>query len=300
MDHLFLPSFLLSIFLGLLAATSWLPLLTSRTTFLRVQQVTRTGKSLSSKRRRQNIFELTASSIAQWLRSHFGLSQHSGLGDRMSRAGYRGVLPLDVYTAARVTLPMLFFLFAIFIPVARIFWMLSLPALAYLIPDLVLEQRIRQRRDAIRRSMPDTIDLLVICVDAGLGLDQAMLRVAQELGTSHPEMHDEFIQINGEQRAGKPRIDAWNTMTERIRLPEMDAFVNMLMQTERFGTPISKALSTFAAVTRLKRTQRAEENAAKTTIKIIFPLVIFILPSIFIVLLGPAALSIVRGFTSAF
>jgi tight adherence protein C len=131
-----------------------------------------------------------------------------------------------------------------------------------------------------------------------LGLDQALLRVAQELELSHPEITAELLQINREQRAGKPRIEAWQDLTKRVEVPDLIAFVNMLIQTERFGTPIAKALSNFADGLRLKRRQAAEEMAAKTTVKIIFPLVLFIFPSLFIVLLGPAALTISRGMGS--
>ena len=157
---------------------------------------------------------------------------------------------------------------------------------------------IKRRREKIRLGIPDAVDLLVICVDAGLGIDQALLRVGQELGVSHPHITEELLQINREQRAGKPRVQAWVDMAKRSELPDIDAFSTMLLQTERFGTPISRALSTFADNIRLKRRQLAEELAAKTTVKIIFPLVLFIFPSIFIVLLAPAILSIMRGMSS--
>ncbi len=154
---------------------------------------------------------------------------------------------------------------------------------------------VQKRRERIRKGIPDSIDLLVICVDAGLGLDQAMLRVGQELAVSHPEINEEFLQINREQRAGKPRIEAWRSMAPRTRLPDIEGFVNMLVQTERFGTPIARALSVFADGMRLKRRQLAEEQAAKTTVKMIFPLVIFIFPCMFITLLGPAIIKIMHG-----
>jgi tight adherence protein C len=173
--------------------------------------------------------------------------------------------------------------------------MIAFPAVAYLAPDILLQYLVRQRREKIRLSLPDAIDLLVICVEAGLGLDQALLRVAQELGVSHPDITAEWMQINREQRAGKPRVEAWQDMEKRVVLQELHSFVNMLTQTERFGTPIAKALSNFSDGLRLKRRQTAEEMAAKTTVKIIFPLVLFIFPSLFIVLLGPAALTISRG-----
>ena len=125
-----------------------------------------------------------------------------------------------------------------------------------------------------------------------------MLRTGQELVLSHPQITDEFLQINREQRAGKPRIDAWRSMAIRTKLPEIEAFVNMLVQTERFGTPITRALSSFADGLRLRRKQLAEEKAAKTTVKIMFPLVMFIFPCIFIVLLGPAVIGIKHGFSA--
>jgi tight adherence protein C len=184
------------------------------------------------------------------------------------------------------------------IPWYRTFWMFSLPAAAFIAPNIVLSRLIKHRRDKIRRSIPDVIDLLVICVDAGLGIDQALLRVGEELGMSHPQITEELLQINREQRAGKPRIQAWADMAKRSELADIDAFASMLLQTERFGTPIARALTVFADTLRLKRRQLAEQLAAKTTVKIIFPLVLFIFPSMFIVLLGPAALSIIRGMSA--
>ncbi len=137
--------------------------------------------------------------------------------------------------------------------------------------------------------------MLVICVDAGLGLDQALQRVGGQLSHSHPEINEEFTQINLEQRAGKPRLEAWHSLYERTKIEEFKSFVNMLTQTDRFGTPILKALIQFSEEIRLKRKQKAEEAAAKTKVKIIFPLVLFIFPAIFIVLLAPALMSIASG-----
>jgi tight adherence protein C len=182
-----------------------------------------------------------------------------------------------------------------FIPWNTLFCIFILVVIGYLFPESALERMIKKRRERIRKAIPDSIDLLVICVDAGLGLDQAMLRVGQELAVSYPEINQEFLQINREQRAGKLRVEAWNSMAARTKLPEIEGFVNMLVQTERFGTPIARALASFADGLRLKRRQLAEERAAKTSVKMIFPLVLFIFPCIFIVLLGPAILSIVHG-----
>jgi len=231
----------------------------------------------------------------QWLRSRLGMADEEDLAQRLADAGYRGTFPAEVYNTARILGPAIALAIGSFIPLSRIFWMIALPAVAFIAPSIVLSRLIRRRRESIRKSIPDAIDLLVICVDAGLGIDQALLRVGQELGISHPQITEELLQINREQRAGKPRVQAWTDMATRSRLKDIDAFANMLLQTERFGTPIARALSIFSDTIRLKRRQRAEEMAAKTTVKIVFPLVFFIFPSIFIVLLAPAILGIIHG-----
>lgn len=236
--------------------------------------------------------------VLSWVREQLPMFDDPTTAARLDSAGLFGSSYRDLYLAARVGGPILALSLASCISYKRSFWMMSLTGIAYLLPDMVLQRLVKRRREKIRLSIPDAIDLLVICVDAGLGMDQAMLRVAQELCKRHPEVHQEFLRINREQRAGKLRIEAWQSMAARTELPEMDAFVNMLMQTERFGTPIARALSAFADGIRQKRRQRAEELAAKTTVKIIFPLVLCIFPSIFIVLLGPPGIAIARGLGS--
>ena len=269
-----------------------------RATVQRVFQAANRNKTVEATDRketlRQQIFV-----AAHWIRARLGVSATDKLQDRFSRAGLNTVSHIDTYFAARLVAPVVALALGSFIPSNRFFWMMALAGVAYLAPDMVLERLIKRRRKQIARSVPDAIDLLVICVDAGLGMDQAMLRVGQELSVSHPQINEEFLQISREQRAGKLRIDAWKGMAERSKLPEIEAFVNMLIQTERFGTPIARALSNYADSIRLKRRQAAEEKAAKTTVKIIFPLVFFIFPSMFIVLLGPAAIGLTRGLASA-
>ena len=237
--------------------------------------------------------------VVRWMRSRLGMNENQKLLERFAHAGLKSPVARDIYFAARLLGPVAAVALGSFVPNSRFFAMTALGGISYLAPDIVLTRLIKRRREKIRRSIPDAIDLLVICVDAGLGMDQAMLRVGQELGASHPQIYEEFMQINREQRAGKLRLDAWQGMAERAQLPEINGFVNMLMQTERFGTPIARALSTFGDGIRLKRRQRAEEMAAKTTVKIIFPLVFFIFPCMFIVLLGPAGINIARGLASS-
>jgi len=267
----------------------------SRATAQRVISVTQRQQSvqrssLGAHELQKKIFAAVSS-----LRSRLGLSENPRLTERFVQAGFRNSAHRDLYMATRVLCPVLAAGLGSFIPSHRMLWIVSLGGISYLAPDMILQRIIKRRREKIRLGIPDAVDLLVICVDAGLGLDQAMLRVGRELGTSHPEIYEELLQINREQRAGKLRIEAWQAMADRCKLQEIDGFVNMLMQTERFGTPIARALSNFGDGIRQKRRQRAEELAAKTTVKIIFPLVFFIFPCIFIVLLGPAGITISRG-----
>jgi tight adherence protein C len=187
-----------------------------------------------------------------------------------------------------------------FMPQNTFFWILAFMAVAYLAPDMWVDHRARVRREHIRLGLPDALDLIVVCVDAGLGVDQALLRAGQELALSQPEISEEFTQINFEQRAGKQRIEAWQSMAERTQVDTVMSFVHMLAQTDRFGTPLVRALRVFADGVRQKRRQQAEEMAAKTTVKLIFPLVLFIFPSIFIVLLGPAIILISKSLEGIF
>ena len=233
--------------------------------------------------------------IAHALRSKLGFSENTQLVERLATAGMRSKSAYDGFFAAQFLMPLVGAFLGTFIPVNTIFWILACGVIGYMSPDFWLTLKTKKRKKKIQRSMPDAIDLLVICVDAGLGLDQALLRVGEELVISHPEINEEFTQVNLAQRAGQPRLEAWQTLADRTKIEEFLQFVSMLNQTDRFGTPVSKALSRFSEELRTKRRQRAEEAASKTKIKIIFPLVLFIFPCIFIVLLAPAILSIAAG-----
>ncbi|MGC9292739.1 MAG: type II secretion system F family protein [Acidobacteriaceae bacterium] len=226
-----------------------------------------------------------------------GFSANEKLQQRLRMAGRKGAAARDLFMAVRLLGPVAAILGGSFIPQNTFFWVMALAVAAYLAPEIWLDHLVRQRRERIRKSVPDVVDLLVICVDAGLGLDQALLRVAQELGTTYGEISEELLQVNREQRAGMPRLEAWKKMTERNKVPDLESLTSMLVQAERFGTPITVALTNFANVVRVKRRQRAEEMAAKTTVKIIFPLVIFIFPTMLIVLVGPAMLTLTKAFT---
>jgi tight adherence protein C len=238
-------------------------------------------------------------SLAKGLQARFGLAEDEKLKEQLRSAGITSSGSMNMYATSRMVVPCIGLLCGgLGFHSDQIFWALSLSAVGYLLPDMWLKMKTARRKERIRKSLPDALDLLVICVEAGLGLDQAMLRVGQELAISHPDIHHEFLQVNLEQLAGKPRLEAWKSAADRTKIPEFSLFVSMLSQADRFGTPIVRALSRFADEIRSKRRQRAEEKAAKTKIKILFPLVIFIFPCIFIVLLAPAILNIAKNMQS--
>ena len=228
-----------------------------------------------------------------------GTKDDSDLSRRLVSAGYRKVSHGQIFTSLKILLPV-FAGAGAGILTKSFFYMVISAAVGFLGPDLWLSMMISRRAHRIRMSLPDALDLLIICMEAGLGLDQAIIRVGSELKISHPELSDELLIVNLEQRAGKPRLEAWRHMADRVAVENIRSFVQMLVQTERFGTPISKSLGIFADNLRIRRRQQAEEMAAKTTIKLIPPLVLFIFPSLFIVLLAPAILTIAHNMAAAF
>src|SRR5215469_3493280 len=152
--------------------------------------------------------------------------------------------------------------------------------IGYLVPDFWLTWQVRRRQMRLRRSLPDALDLLVICVEAGLGLDQAILKVSQDLRITHKELSDEFQLVNLEMRVGKTRIEALHELARRTGLEDIKSLVAMLVQTERFGTSIAQSLRVYSDDMRIRRRQRAEEMSAKTTVKMVPPLVFFIFPAL--------------------
>jgi tight adherence protein C len=162
-------------------------------------------------------------------------------------------------------------------------------------PSWYVLHRRKTRRAEISSALADALDLLVACVEAGIGLNQALLRVAEEIRNMSEALSAELIMVNLEIRAGTPRDQALRNLAERTAVEDIDSLASTLIQTERFGTSVGRALRVQADTLRQKRRQRAEEAAAKTTIKLIFPLVIFIFPALFVVILGPAVIQVVRA-----
>jgi tight adherence protein C len=167
----------------------------------------------------------------------------------------------------------------------------------YLMPGIVLARMAKRRQHKIRLGLPDALDLLVVSVEAGLGLDQAIQRVGQELDYAHPDLCEEMRLINLELRAGKPRGEALHNLGARTGVDDVVSLVAMLAQTDKFGTSVAQSLRVHSDTLRTKRRQRAEEAAAKTGVKMVFPLVICIFPAIWVVTIGPAALTFIKVFS---
>lgn len=173
--------------------------------------------------------------------------------------------------------------------------LLALPILlGAMVPDMILSRMIQRRKDILQRALPDALDLAVVSVEAGLGLDQSLVKIGQELRTVYPALSEEINLYSLEVNAGKKRTDALRNFGQRTDVDDIKSFATMLIQTDRFGTSVAKSLRVFADTMRIKRRQRAEEHAAKMSIKMIPALVFFIFPAILIVILGPAVIAIAR------
>jgi len=211
------------------------------------------------------------------------------------QAGYREQKHLTAYLGARVLFAALGLGIVLLVSgVNNMMLLIGIPALGFFIPRFILKRMIDDRQMRIRLGLPDAIDLTVICVDAGLALDHAMKRVGEDLQHAHPDLSEELRLVNLEMRAGKPRAEALRNLVSRTGVDDIKSLVGTLVQTDRFGTSISQALRVHSDSLRTERRQRAEEQAAKTTIKMVPPLVLFVLPSIIIVSLGPALIELYR------
>jgi tight adherence protein C len=227
------------------------------------------------------------------LRRFFATEPDPEIVSRLMLAGYRKPHHADIFLGMRLATPAVLGLGAamVFSSGTVIMFFLGL-VVGYLVPDFWLSYATKRRREHLRLSLPDSLDLLAICLEAGLGLDQAVVRVGQELEVSHRELSEELLLINFEQRAGVQRNAAWQSFAVRANFESARSFVAMLIQTDRFGTPIAKSLGAFSDSLRTQRRQKAEERAAKTTIKLVPPLVFCIFPAMGVVVIGPAVVAV--------
>ena len=211
------------------------------------------------------------------------------------QAGFRGSQHVTFYFGARLILAFVGLVIALAVSGGNnLFLVAGLPGLGFFIPRFVLKRMIKDRQQRIRIALPDALDLTVICVEAGLALDQALMRVGEDLRHAHLDLSDEFHLVNLEMRAGKPRAEALRNLVVRTGVDDIRSLVGTLIQTDRFGTSIAQALRVHSDSLRVERRQRAEEQAAKTTIKMVPPLVVFVLPSIMFVTIGPAVINLIR------
>ncbi len=223
------------------------------------------------------------------------------LQKRLIRAGYRQPGALRMVQGARVLaavfLPAVAFLLASKMrldPDTLILAVAGAALAGYMSPGWYVLRRARRRQRRIRRGLPDALDLLVICVESGLGLDQALMQAAKELAIAHPDISEEFTLVTLELRTGKRRADALRNLAERTAVDELKKLVAVLIQADRFGTGVSQSLRTHADYMRIQARQTAEEKAAKVGVKLVFPIFFCILPTLFVVTVGPMAVRIVR------
>jgi len=225
----------------------------------------------------------------------------SGIRLQLNLAGYRSARSHKVYWWTKILAPALLVLCAylygktVGIPKNGFFLLIVCAAVVgYVSPILHLKMRIRRRQQEITDALPDALDLLVVCVEAGLGINASFVKITEEFHLSHPVLSKEFDVVNREMVAGKPRQDALRSLAERTGVEDVQSLVAMLIQTEKLGTSLARSLRVHSDSLRTKRRQRAEEAAAKTTIKLVFPLVFLMFPALFIVVLGPGFITILK------
>jgi tight adherence protein C len=217
---------------------------------------------------------------------------------QLARAGYTSPMAATIYALAEILVPLAFAIatLLVFGMGQGVILAVLAAGIGYLLPGLYLSRLIRHYKRQIRNGLADALDLLIVCVEAGSGLDQALMKATEELQVSYPALSMELAMITTEIRAGKPRMEAFRNFAERTKVEDVQALVSMLVQTDRFGTSIAQALRTFADVLRTKRRQRAEEAAAKLGVKLVFPLVLCLFPALYVVVLGSAVLKVMRFF----
>jgi tight adherence protein C len=255
---------------------------------------------LAERRARQHRSERVAALLeALGTRLEAGYRDLPALRLRLVQAGFPQMNAASVYLGTRVALPTALAGSAVLLlGGAGVAWnqvllsALWLAVTGYVLPPFYVGSRLKIRQKELQKALPDALDLLVVCVEAGLALNQALVRVAEEMHLLSPVLSDQFALTNLEIRAGTPRDEAFRNLGERTGVLDLKSLMTMLIQTDRFGTSIATALRVHADTLRTKRRQRAEEAAAKTTIKLVFPLVFFIFPAMFVVIIGPALIQI--------
>jgi tight adherence protein C len=263
------------------------------------------GEDTVARRRRQQRLDRMKSVLQAFgERVESGRTDNSEVRQFLLQAGYVDPNSVAIYWALRVILAMglvaaaLFLLPLLGFTTMQVFMaVIWMGAVGWVGPVFYVRSRLKARQKDLQKAMPDMLDMLVVCVEAGLGLNQAFVRVADEIDHVSVVMAEQLALVNLEMRAGTPRDEAMKNLADRTGLNDMKSLVSMLIQTDRFGTSVADALRVHSDTMRTKRRQRAEEAAAKTTIKLVFPLVLFVFPAMFVVVLGPSVIAIYRMFT---
>ncbi len=230
--------------------------------------------------------------------------ERSRITKQLTYAGFRSPIALQVFYCIKValvlTLPAIVLVVALWFPelsTSRLLLVTGMGAgFGLIAPSSILDRMVERRLRTLRRAFPDALDLLVVCVESGLGLSAAIQRVADELVVSHPELAQELALVNAEVRAGVDRGQALPNLADRTGLDDIRGLVSLLVQTMRFGTSVADALRVYSEEFRDRRMQKAEEEAAKVGTKLIFPLVFCLFPAFFVVAIGPAVIRLVAVF----
>ena len=221
----------------------------------------------------------------------------SKLRRRLTAAGYRSMTAAVLYGAAEMLLPVIVGGVALLtLGLSRWYLALFFAALGFLAPSVWLARKTSLRQKQIRNGLPDALDLMIVCIEAGSSIDQSIVKTSDELDIAYPALAEELRLITTEMRAGKARLDAFKNFAKRTKVDEVRSLVAMLVQTDRFGTSIAQALRTHAEVARTKRRQNAEERAGKIGVKLVFPLVFCLFPALYVAILGPAIIDYFKVF----
>lgn len=224
----------------------------------------------------------------------------SAVQRRLMRAGYREQSAVSIFYGSKIVAMAAFTCLVLVTGLADLnsLYLFGALGLGYFAPGIWLDRKVSTRQKQIRRDLPDLLDLLIVCIEAGLSLDLSVQRTVEELGRSRSAISDELGVVLLEQRAGCSRTEAWKHLADRTNVDSVRGVVSMLVQSERFGTSIAKTLRVHSEQLRTKRVQEVEETAAKGTIKMLIPLVLFIFPAIFVVTIGPAVISLLESFSN--
>jgi tight adherence protein C len=231
--------------------------------------------------------------IASAIRTRMGAETNETVQERFIAAGIRLPKVSDVYYVVRILTPVV---------IALAGWAISRmlivgiagAIIGYIAPSFVLDSLVKRYTKRIRRAMPDVVDLLVVCVDAGFGIEQALLRTAREMSIAYPEVCYELIETNRQRQAGLTREQAWENLVSRTKVDDIEALVSILNQSEQLGTPLASGLRNLSDSLRTHRRLVAQETAARASVLLLIPLVLFIFPTVFIVIMGPAVLTLMN------